>query len=466
MVSRLVPLVGVALALLAASGCGGSSSAHGGGADAGADTSASPDAGATSDAASPDAHGPVDAGKDATGDASPTPGDAATDAPPFATAAHEPWPVVKSQGGPVLKNPTLVAVVPQNHTYASELQSFGQAIPTTTWWSALSAEYDLGTMKAVTFAGASITGATDEASLVAYLQDAVTAGSIPGPDGHTVYLLFVPSAATIAGEPCASFGGYHDTFPTMDGSGNGDSLALVVTCGNDSLDPSPLDFLTQEASHEVAEAITDPLYAAKPAWIEKTPSPPASGPPGFQNPTELGDLCSYTAEMEQGFVFQRIWSVAAAAAGGDPCIPASATGFYDVTQQPGTPAWLPIAAGKSVKIPLVGWATTAETPSWWLLSTYVSESSAGLASATTKVSSAKTGTFAVACGASPIADNGGAAGAPTVTVTAPSGAASGTGRSWRSTATGRTSPRRAAPRRARTCAGSGRWACTCRSASR
>lgn len=129
--------------------------------------------------------------------------------------------------------------------------------------------------------------------------------------------------------------------------------------------------------------------------------------------------------MEQGFAFQRIWSVAAAAQGGDPCIPASATGFYDVTQQPGTPSWLPIAAGKSVKIPLVGWATTAGTPPWWLLSSYVSESSAGLASATTKVSSAKTGTFSVACGASPIADNAGAAGAPTVTVTAPAGAASG-----------------------------------------
>jgi hypothetical protein len=357
----------------------------------------------------------ADAGRETDGDA---------DAAPFATAAHEPWPVIQSQGGPVLADPTLVAIVPQNHAFASQLLAFASAMPQTQWWSAISGEYGLGTMSAVAYQGGAISGSIDESGLIAYVQAAIGHGAIPAPDGRSVYLLFVPSAAQIAGEPCLTFGGYHDTFPTAGGGGAGDTLALVVTCGDDPQDRSPLDHLTQVASHEVAEAVTDPLWSAHPAWLEKQPGQPAAGSPWWQFPSELGDMCTYTAELEQGFVFQRIWSVHAAAAGGDPCIPPSGSGFYGVTQRPGTPAWLPVQPGQTVHVPLAGWSTGPPTPGWWQLDTYVAASSTGMQDATSSVTSPKIGSFG-SCGSQPIADNGGAASSPKLSITASGAAVSG-----------------------------------------
>jgi hypothetical protein len=381
---------------------------------------APPGADASLDDASP--HGP-DAASEASYDAA-SPGDAAPDAPPFVTAPHEPWPTLKSHGGPVLSNPTVVAIVPQNHGNASDLIDFANAMPGSHWWSALSAEYGLGTMSMVPYQGSAITGSIDESGLIQYVQGAIGQNVIPGPDGHTVYLLFVPSEAQVSGAPCASYPGYHDTFPMPGGTGAGDSLALVITCGYDWLDPIPLDYLTTTAAHEVAESITDPLLSAKPAWRGTRPWPPQSGTPWFQPVSELGDLCNNGSDLEGGFLFQRIWSVKNAAKGGDPCIPQSPYGYYGVTQKPGASDWTQVEPGKSVKIPLVGWRTGPSAPEWWLVQSYLNTSSTAMQSLTMNVTSPKQGHFG-SCGTLPIADNGGAAGSLTLTVTAPSGAASG-----------------------------------------
>jgi hypothetical protein len=324
----------------------------------------------------------------------------------------------------VLTNPTVVAIVPHNHSYLTELTAFANAMPASQWWSAISAEYGLGTLSVITYQGGALSGSIDQNGLTSYVEAIVAQDAAPPPNGRTVYLVFVPSAAAVKDRPCATYGGDHDTFPTAGGSGAGDALALVITCTDDPQDPSQLDYLTKIASHEVLESITDPLWSAQRAWIEKSPMPPTSGSPFWQVPSELADLCTPAAEVEQGFVFQRIWSVQAAAHGGDPCIPPSSTGYYGVTQSPGTPDWVGVAPGQTVQIPLTGWSTGPPAPGWWLLNSWLPALSPGLQGATSTIASPRVGAFG-SCGTGPIADNAGAAGNPTLSVSVPAGAASG-----------------------------------------
>jgi hypothetical protein len=83
---------------------------------------------------------------------------------------------------------------------------------------------------------------------------------------------------------------------------------------------------------------------------------------GFGGPAELADLCIGTAWLESGFQFQRVWSNAAAALGGDPCAPTVPDPYYQIA--PAKP-WYTVAAGATVTIPLVGWST-APTTDWYL----------------------------------------------------------------------------------------------------
>ena len=113
---------------------------------------------------------------------------------------------------------------------------------------------------------------------------------------------------------------------------------------------------TAVASHEVIEAATDPDsegYAL-----------PSRGPKPWKDDVwnafdltghaELGDLCEGTFYWEGGHLYQRVWSNAAAAAGGDPCIPEIRESFYDTTFEHD---WYAVEPGDNVSIPVTGWST-------------------------------------------------------------------------------------------------------------
>jgi hypothetical protein len=89
---------------------------------------------------------------------------------------------------------------------------------------------------------------------------------------------------------------------------------------------------------------------------------------------EIGDLCEGTRTFEivtgspsGGWEFQRMWSNAAAAAGGDPCAPPEAVPYASVSAPQG---WYSVTAGGSVDIPITGWSAAATTP--WLVHASVS----------------------------------------------------------------------------------------------
>jgi hypothetical protein len=72
-------------------------------------------------------------------------------------------------------------------------------------------------------------------------------------------------------------------------------------------------------------------------------------------------MCVGTRTLEGSFIYQRSWSNAAAATGGDPCVPAQ-TPYYSVSA---AQDWYKMAPGAMLDIPITGWST-ARTKDWAL----------------------------------------------------------------------------------------------------
>jgi hypothetical protein len=152
-----------------------------------------------------------------------------------------------------------------------------------------------------------------------------------------VILLFLPAGTTLTQQDgtqtltsCTDFGGYHKSVAV---GPNGASVvyAVVPRCA-DAGALSGLEAVTGPASHELAEAVTDPLAGST------RPSDAA-----YQRVDdahviwslvlgggEIGDLCAafqdayvHPSEPElTGYLVQRVWSNRAASEGRDPCVPA------------------------------------------------------------------------------------------------------------------------------------------------
>jgi hypothetical protein len=126
---------------------------------------------------------------------------------------------------------------------------------------------------------------------------------------------------------CTDFGGYHNS---MSYQGVTFSIAVISEC----LPPqgsnlSPVQYLTFAASHEIIEAATDPFLTSTSGFylnFNDANVIPWNNLAGG----EVADMCQDLTGLNQdqagegGFVVQRSWSNAQAAAGHDPCVPAAA----------------------------------------------------------------------------------------------------------------------------------------------
>jgi hypothetical protein len=215
--------------------------------------------------------------------------------------------------------------------------------------------------------GPALTGAVTDSQLLAYARDAATAAGAPAPDGSVIYLLFLPDGATESDDTghvntgCAHYRGAH--FPVA--PRHSDSLAFVQHC---PLEPgqTTLSQLTEVASHEVLEAATDPDGASGYGLTPSVPSEPWLDDAWhtFVSPAmnELADLCHDARTQEGDWVYQRSWSNALAAAGGDPCAPATGAAYFSASP---SQDWYAVAPGASVDIPVTGWSTAPVAD--WLL---------------------------------------------------------------------------------------------------
>src|SRR6476661_5478051 len=69
------------------------------------------------------------------------------DAPgPFSTAPHTPLPQLVPHSHTVLDHPQLVTLYYSDYKYKTEVQGWGDAVVTSSWWTKVGAEYGVGTM--------------------------------------------------------------------------------------------------------------------------------------------------------------------------------------------------------------------------------------------------------------------------------------------------------------------------------
>jgi hypothetical protein len=176
-------------------------------------------------------------------------------------------------------------------------------------------------------------------------------------DPHPIYVLFLPPGVVpvrggVLNTGCAQWDGTHNSYgPRTQRT----VLAVLQRCTGGTEDDWKR--LTAIASHEIEEAATDPFgtgytFGVVPAtmpWAADTWHSFAS-----EGEVETADLCEGARVQEGAFWYQRNWSNAAAAAGGDPCVPAAPTPYFSVSPAAG---WTAATPGQIVSVPLDGWST-------------------------------------------------------------------------------------------------------------
>ncbi len=278
-----------------------------------------PDAGAADDGGAGTDAGGDDAAAADSGDAS---GDAGGPKRPAA-------PQVLDVGGPVIAHPKIVPVSFPNDPLSADIDTLYAAFASTTYWGEVTAEYGIAPAKPLppvhvtTPAAATIDDTEIQQWLASQLDG--THPEWPAPDADTLYVLNYPPGTTITlfGETsCVGFHGYHSQASV---GANQVSYSVVSRCASvPEVNVTGIQYVSAVASHEVIEALTDPLPFSKPAY--ETPDDDhlawalALG-------GELGDMCALNGEVffqpaDFPYTVQRIWSNAAAKAGNDPCVPA------------------------------------------------------------------------------------------------------------------------------------------------
>jgi hypothetical protein len=278
----------------------------------------------------------------------------------FMPTNHGPLPLVANAGNGQLNPLRLVTVVTQGDPLHDALHAFGDALATSQWLATVGKDYGMApTATSLHLDGPAMTGTVSPSDMASYVGN--LAGSIPA-DGRTLFLLYLPPGVNEVenGEincNCSALGGAHGRYDA-----SGDGLAWVQRCTS-----TDDDFMTRVASHEVAEAMTD----TGKGYRLQQPSPPWSGTPWAslqQGDIEIGDLCTSTYVTEGEWTYQRIWSNSAAQAGGDPCVPALKTPYFDTSSGVD---WTEIAPGETKQVPFNGWST-GPRPDWYVYASVAS----------------------------------------------------------------------------------------------
>jgi MYXO-CTERM domain-containing protein len=130
------------------------------------------------------------------------------------------------------------------------------------------------------------------------IEQQISAGHVPAPERdaqgnpNTIYVVFFPPGTTVndgTGNSCAAFCAYHGA-----GGSNSDIIYAVIpdmgpgskcnTGCSDACTTDNVGVTVGSVSHELAEAITDPVNG----WFNPT----------SQNGSEIGDICASTSPMQ------------------------------------------------------------------------------------------------------------------------------------------------------------------------
>jgi hypothetical protein len=240
-------------------------------------------------------------------------------------------PTVTYHGGATLPNVEVQAMYygsdwVTNATYSaqrSQLDGFLKSVVQSSYMDLLrhayfvgSGSFDSGQTLAV---GLDKSQYLDDSTIRGSLQAYIKNGALKAPDSNRLYVVFVEDNVTVSmggGTSHTDFLGYHGAFAGTDASGNAADIHYAViaypgsgwgsTAGNGFLAwLDPLNDMTLVASHELAEAVTDPNvnYKAVGWYDDNHPNP--DGTVGG----EVGDLTVGQTVYLNGYAVQRLADV-------------------------------------------------------------------------------------------------------------------------------------------------------------
>jgi hypothetical protein len=134
-------------------------------------------------------------------------------------------------------------------------------------------------------------GSVTDSSLQTQLKNWIAAGTLPKPSASTLYFVYLdPGIVSIMGgsKSCQSYCGYHNN--------TGDVYYAVMpypSCSGCLGGMAAFDALTGTSSHELCEAITDPVPGN--GWYDNTNG-------------EIGDICAWNFKQVSGYTVQLEWS--------------------------------------------------------------------------------------------------------------------------------------------------------------
>lgn len=133
---------------------------------------------------------------------------------------------------------------------------------------------------------------TDAAIQNTLEQEIKNNSSVPNPDANTLYFIYLPPGTAVVqggSRSCQAFCGYHDTF----GSGIYYAVMPFPNCAGCLGGMTNLAALTSTSSHELCEAITDPVPGQ--GWYDDTHG-------------EIGDICAWQTKKLGSYTVQMEWS--------------------------------------------------------------------------------------------------------------------------------------------------------------
>ena len=137
------------------------------------------------------------------------------------------------------------------------------------------------------------TPSVTDAAIQQMLEEQIKSNaSVPKPVANTLYFVYLPPGTAVVqggSRSCQAFCGYHDTF------GNGIYYAVMPfpNCAGCLGGMTDLDALTSTSSHELCEAITDPVPGQ--GWYD-------------DNHGEIGDICAWQTKKLGNYTVQLEWS--------------------------------------------------------------------------------------------------------------------------------------------------------------
>jgi hypothetical protein len=324
--ARLSSFVSVFVLALAA-GCGGGTS-----------NSNEPSPSATA------AQGPANGGAPAqSGDGSQTPSPPLDHGAPSTTypAFTPDMPQVVDNGGKTLSSPVIFTVTFPGDPNADTFEQFATAIGPSKYWNQITSEYGIGAatspadhhIRMPQALGAKVLS-DDLVKIITDNVDSQTSGW-PAYSAETIYTLFVPATTLVYDvmtdpDLCSQgAGGYHDEVTSP--GGKDVIYAVILMCPTFGAGDGTLS-----ASHEWAEASTDPHAQTTPAYVGLDDAHFAYDL-FVQYQDETGDMCEFDEDQELAsmpdlpFMVQRQWSNKSAKAGHATCVPSAVPAYWNVT---------------------------------------------------------------------------------------------------------------------------------------